>query len=258
MLVIRSTQRQAFAPAALQAFETDMVAHLSEFSPPLFKAVGEEQMRKVVRLGIAQAGRYGLTYRGPVRLYLEIMLLLGSHFDTDPQYSWSAGILNDAARPDQMDRADRLYEEILSGLETVVGPNDAYAQKALRAIAVFAREPLPLSSDDFVPGMLERMMSVYPEKAAYVGTEGLTALIREGITQARKHHFVTVRAAALIVVLMFAFGHGCVDDPLYPWIARTLHDERLRDPVARAQRLEKKSLTWLEHVLATSEPGTEA
>lgn len=25
---------------------------------------------------------------------------------------------------------------------------------------------------------------------------------------------------------MFSFGHGCTDDPLYPWISRTLRDER--------------------------------
>ena len=51
------------------------------------------------------------------------------------------------------------------------------------------------------------------------------------------------------MLLMFAFGHGCCDDPLYPWIARTLNDERITDPPARAKRLETKALTWLDHVL---------
>jgi hypothetical protein len=56
---------------------------------------------------------------------------------------------------------------------------------------------------------------------------------------------------------MFAFGHGCTHDPLYPWIARTLKDERIKDPAARAERLEKKAITWLDHVLARPPKGVQ-
>jgi hypothetical protein len=49
-----------------------------------------------------------------------------------------------------------------------------------------------------------------------------------------------------MVVLMFAFGHGCSNDLLYPWISRTLTDERIIEPAAREERLEKKATTWLE------------
>ena len=62
----------------------------------------------------------------------------------------------------------------------------------------------------------------------------------------------------MVVVLMFAFGHGCTDDPLYPWISRTLKNERIVDPAARAGRLEKKAVTWLEHVLARPQKGEQA
>ena len=93
MLVIRPEQMEVFKEAALRSFESEMVAHLAEFSPPLFKAIGEEQMRKAIQFGIDRAGSYGFDFRGPVRLYLELMLLFGSHFDTDPQYPWAAAIL---------------------------------------------------------------------------------------------------------------------------------------------------------------------
>ncbi|MCY1013798.1 hypothetical protein OV079_51395 [Nannocystis pusilla] len=55
-------------------------------SPPLFKTLGEEPMLVVVRTGMAAAERHGFNLRGPVRMYLELMLLFGSRFDTDPQY----------------------------------------------------------------------------------------------------------------------------------------------------------------------------
>jgi len=56
---------------------------------------------------------------------------------------------------------------------------------------------------------------------------------------------------------MFAFGHGCTNDLLYPWISRTLQDERIADPEARAARLEQKAITWLEHVNARNEKRAE-
>ena len=56
---------------------------------------------------------------------------------------------------------------------------------------------------------------------------------------------------------MYAFGHGCVDDPLYPWIGNTLSDEKIAEPSVRAERLERKALTWLNHVLKNSLEGVE-
>ncbi|MBK7353861.1 MAG: hypothetical protein IPJ05_10285 [Nitrosomonas sp.] len=110
MLVIRAEQMDVFKKTALLSFEDEMVEHLAKFSPPLYKVVGEEQMRKVIRLGMSQAAQYGFTYRGPVRLYLELMLLFGSYFDTDPQYPWAAEILTNQESGTQMQRAESLYE----------------------------------------------------------------------------------------------------------------------------------------------------
>ena len=59
----------------------------------------------------------------------------------------------------------------------------------------------------------------------------------------------------LLAILMFSFGHGCLDDPLYPWMSQTLSDERITDVSARAERLERKSITWLDHVLARPAAG---
>lgn len=240
---------QALGQAALRAFDDEMVQHLADFSPPLFKAVKEEQLRVAIGLGIARAGQYGFTFRGPIRLYLELMLLFGSYFDTDPQYPWAGEILRDQAPLPQMQRAQRLYDKTREYREKVAGPADAYTLRALSNISVFARQPLRLSLTNFVPAALEEMAYVYPQKAAYVGEGGLAGLIREAIGAARQYGFSTDRAVTLVVVLMFAFGHGCFDDPLYPWIGKTVEAGAIADPEAGARRLERRALTWLDHVL---------
>jgi len=250
MLVIRVEQMEAFKKAALLSFEDEMIGHLAKFSPPLYKTVGEEQMRKVIQLGMNQAGKYGFTYRGSVRLYLELMLLFGSYFDSDPQYPWASEILINRQSGSQMQRAERLYEKAMDYRQKVAGPEDAYTLEALKKIAIFAKQPFIIQSDNFIPAMRREIEYIYPQKAAYVGPACLEALITKGMGGARRQQFVTVRGMTLVVVLMLAFGHGCGADPLYPWIARTLQNEAIIDPAARAERLEKKALTWLEHVLS--------
>jgi hypothetical protein len=84
VLVINKSQMGALGQAARRRFEDRMVEHFGEFAPALARAAGEEHLRKAIHLGISRAGSYGLTHQGPVRLYLELMLLFGSDFDTDP------------------------------------------------------------------------------------------------------------------------------------------------------------------------------
>jgi hypothetical protein len=249
-VVIREAQIETLRRSTLRAFENEMVEHLARFSPPLFKAAGAEQLREVIRWGMKRAVGYGITLRGPVRLYLELMLLFGSQFDTDPQYPWAAEVLKDQEIPSQMQRADHLYRSTLEFRERVGGPHDAYTLQALRRIPAVAQQELAVSSANLVEDLMAEVARIYPEKAAYLGEKGMTALIDEGITTAAGLGFSSVRAITLSVVLMFAFGHGCFEDPLYPWIGKTAVNSAIAAPDARAKRLESKALTWLEHVLA--------
>ncbi len=258
MLIIRREQMEVFRAAALRGFEDEMVTHLAEFSPALSKVAGEQQMRKAVRLGMERAGAYGLDLRGPVRLYLELMLLFGSAFDTDPQYPWAAEILNDRDTGPQMQRAERLHAATLEYRRKVAGPDDAYTLRALKNIRAFACQTLTFGREDLAAAMRRELVFLYPEKAAFVGDEGLSALILKGRDGARVQGFNTPRGMALVILLMFSFGHGCGADPLYPWIARTLRDETLSDVEEKAKRLEKKALIWLDQVVLSAEQEIKA
>lgn len=246
---IRPEQIAELNNAMARRFEDEMVAHLAEFSPPLFKVIKENQMRVVARFGINKAGQYGFTLRGPIRLYLELMLLFGSHFDIDPQYPWANEILTNQDSAREMERAEQLYEKTADYQEKVSGLDAANTQKALADLMALARKPLTLSTSDFETEILHEMKRFFPEKVIYVGEENLIPLIRRGSTEAQKYDFPTIRGEVLLIVLMYVLGYGCTADPLYPWVARTLMDARIVNPAARAERLEKKALTYLEHVL---------
>ena len=252
MLVVRAEQMKAFEQAALRRFEDKMMEHSKDISPRLCEVIGDEQLRVVISSAITRAMAYGFTNRGPIRLFIEMMFFCGSAFDTDPQYATVGEILRMSG--DQMQRAEQIHEGYLDYLDKVSGPDAANVHKALRDLAYFAKTPIRFTANNFVSGMLQEMNAIFQKKkAAYVGAENLTALIQEGRKEAQKYGFQNIRAEALIVVLMFSFGHGCTNDPLYPWISNTLQDERIVSAEARAERLEKKAMTWLEHVNARNE-----
>ena len=254
MLNIRPEQMEILEQGTRRRFEDEMVLHAREFSPRLAAVIGDDQLRIAVRQAIERARGFGFANRGPIRLYVELAFLRGSDFDTDPQYPELGRILREEG--DQMWRAERMFDAVSGYMDKVSGPDGVNIRRALEAVAAFARSPAVFSAAGFVPEMLREMARAFPQKAAHIGEPALATLIEEGRAAARQYGFNATRAEALIVVLMFAFGHGCVADPLYPWISHTLSDERIVDAAARAERLERKALTWLDHVLAQP-PGAD-
>ena len=249
MLIIRKEQIKLLDEEMLRRFEDEMVVHLSEFSPPLFRVLGHDQLCDVVRFGFSKAGAYGFSLRGPIRLYLELMLLFGSHFDMDPQYPWAAKILNDERSVSEMQRAEWLHEMTLAYQASVSGAQGLHTNEALSQLLVTGRNPVTFSAEAFDESMKSEMHRVFPQKAAFIGEAALSALIHGGREEAKGYGF-PARGEMLMVVLKFAFGHGCGNDQLYPWIGRTLRDERMVSSTAKADRLERKAMTWLEHVIS--------
>jgi hypothetical protein len=56
-MIIRTEQMKAFEQASIRQFEEEMVAHSKDFSPPLCKVIGDEQLRLALRGAISRAER---------------------------------------------------------------------------------------------------------------------------------------------------------------------------------------------------------
>lgn len=250
MLVIRGEQTEAFRQAARRNFEDLMADHLRAFAPVQSKILGDAQVRKVIRLGIERAGAHSLSGRGPVRLYLELMFMLGSDFDTDPQLPWAREVLSDEAVPEQTERAGRLYDEALRFVAAVSGPNHEYERDALRRVCHKRLEDFPAADQH---SMLSHLRGVYPQRCASAGEVGLRLLVQRGVGAARECGLSAHGGETLFVGLMFAFGHGCLNDPQFPWVAATLEDRRGDDPARKVERLYAKLMTYLGRALSDLE-----
>ena len=255
MLKIRNEQMQEFKAVSLQKFEDEMVCHIQEFTPPHYLVLGEDGVREVVRLGIREAKRYAFTNRGPVQFYIEMMFMIGSYFDTDPQYPWAAQILNDQTIPDQMERADKLFYEMQEYLKAVAGPQNEYALRAFQSLSAARDQSVPAMGANFNEEMLRRLDAIYPEKSHYIGEPALSRLIAHAAENADANGMGMDPGPALFSALEFAMGYGFSVDPQFPWVINTINNPAIAEPLKRIERLKSKSLTYLDNVLVYFQQG---
>lgn len=249
MWTIRQEQSEAFRQYHLQKFEDEMVEHLKVFAARLCEIRGDQCIRQVIRLGIARASQYGLTNRGPVRFFIELMFTLGSEFDTDFQYPWVANILQDT-KSDQAVRADRIFFSVGEYMDYVAGPRRQFTLDALRKLKDVDFREVRTASEDLERQIVSQLEAIHPQKCAYVGDPVLRKLVKTGAEATAVYGIRSGLGIAVLVGLMFGFGTGVLRDPLYPWVSSTLGESSLKDPEAQAERLLRKSKLYAEHLVA--------
>jgi hypothetical protein len=252
MLTIRQEQVDAFRQHHLQKFEDEMVEHLKKFSPSHWRAIGEHSGRRVIRLGIEQAKKYGFTHRGPVRFYVEMMFMFGSYFDSDPQCPWATEILHDPQSTDQMVRADRLYDVMIKYWTEVAGPKNLFMLTALRKLSQARAENYVTAGASLEDCFLAALTSIYPQKRAYLGERPLRELLKKTFELADKHGLTSNEERGLMTALTFFLGHECTCDPLYGWIGRLL-SRRFANPAERGTDLRAKAVLYLKYTLKSNE-----
>jgi hypothetical protein len=197
-----------------------------------------------------RASEYGLTNRGPIRFYIELMFMFGSYFDTDPQYPWANAALRDPNGLDQMLRADGLYHRMNDYLAQVSGPNHKYLIEATKRLSQVRIQDFVTSDQDLEASILRGARAVYPQKCDYLGESVLRALIRDGFELAQNYGFASDKGKILMVLLTFTAGHGFPTDPLNRWIITRLDNKRWPDPNRRVDDLYSKAQIYLEHIVA--------
>lgn len=254
MLVMREAQMKVFGQAAVRNFENRLLEYLEEVFPKQCAILGREQVRTVIRLGIEQAEQYGLVSERDVRLYVDLMFLLGSYFDLDPQLPWAARILADEDSIDPGDRAGLLYDRARVFLNEEAGPERQYRDRALRKLHELPVGALSRTGEDkelsFGDYMLKLLYALFPERYQAVGDPHIRQLVRQGYQAARDYGLTDEKGIAIYILLMYMLGGGFDRDPQYPWAETVLGDASLKDPVKRSELLYREAWAYLEKCLS--------
>src|SRR5215472_12582438 len=77
-----------------------------------------------------------------------------------------------------------LFRQVEGYQEQVLGPDDIYTNGALEKLLKLTNEELSFEQETLRATLASVLASVYPEKAAFTGTEALKLLIESGIRTA--------------------------------------------------------------------------
>lgn len=251
MFTIRAEQIRAYDAILADGFALELVGHVREFAPRQFEIMGSEATGQLTRMGVETAARHGFTLRGPVRFHVEMMLMLGSGYDTDPQYAQLLAPFLDPASGGQLERAKKIHQRLLDYVAQVSGRQHQYERDALGRAGQARFEHIAILNGRSVDDTVTVLARIHPEKCAYIGRENMALLVQVAKDQAAMLGGGWRTASPLFAGLMFTFGHGCLEDIQFPWIGNTVEKWRGADPELATRQLFDKFLAYLGQALTT-------
>lgn len=90
MLKMRPEQVEVFLAEKTKKFEERMLAHLIKCFPRQSEALGKPKIIETVHLGIERAAGYGIVAERDVCKYVDLMIVFGCDFDSDPKLPWAS------------------------------------------------------------------------------------------------------------------------------------------------------------------------
>jgi len=246
MLHIRKEQYRELGKISLKRFEDEMVAHIKKFFPKYYKVYGEALVRKVIQYGVERAEKHGFETKRDTPLFIDLMLLLGSHFDEDIQYPWVAKVLDDKFITKPIARADELYDTAIRFLDETAGKKNEYFVGALLRIREISLEDVSNKpSPDVTSRLAGLLRDIWPQKVNKLGRYITDQLIELAIQFAQKYNITSEQGLTVISVLMFMLGSGFDSDPQFPWVARVLNDETSTSPIEKTNQLYKEATAFM-------------
>lgn len=247
MLRIRKEQMDTFRNAVFRRFEDDMVEHVKEFFPNHNRIAGEPIVRNVIQYGIERSQIYDFTTERNMCLYITVMFMLGSNFDTDFFFPWAPEILKDKSEADPSVNADKLADAALDFMKRIAGENNTDIN---RAFLTLRKEHTQIISEtptgNFAIHVKDLLQRLYHRKYTVLGDRTIDRLVNVGRKSAADYGITSGNGHILLIVLMFFLGSACDREPFLPWMKDILTDPAMEDQDKKVKRLYEESVNYME------------
>ena len=245
MLSLRTPQAIALADAAWASTERDMARRIMAVFPVDAALLGPVDLQRTVRYGVTRARARGFETLGEVCRYVDLALVLGSNFDSDPLLPWASRILDGPNTPTAT--IDELDAVAIDYLGDVAGEHGEHYTRAL-----LRSRRLRLEHLEGIYDLHEFLSVLYPAKYQEARIDRSFGAFVQRVEQlVDELGFGDVPGARpCIAAMMFMLGTGFAEDPRWPFVARAMESTgtptyRLRGLLSRAQRHLERAFTLL-------------
>jgi hypothetical protein len=116
LLRVRNELDELLADPSFPSLPSHALAMLEKLFPQKYRTVGETLLRGVVNDGVQRSSEYGITTRRGQLLFIGLMFMFGSGFDTDPQLPDLGAALRDP-EPAAQAKVEKLHQIALLYVE---------------------------------------------------------------------------------------------------------------------------------------------
>lgn len=234
-----------FAVNRMAKFKETMTVHLGDLAAKHVAAMGHENMNDFLDQAIWYVRRYDIHQEETTRLWLELSMLWGIKFISDPTYEFAQAIVKSPLP--ELPRMRRLHAASIAHVNRTCGPDGKSFRAALERLehlqAQNALAEVQLDNED----LANLLAQLWPERAEAIGPESLEKLAEETTSLAQEFGSQAGRVRILFAVLGLILGAGFATDPQYRWLMReSVVDET---PEVRFDALLNRSRAYLRTVL---------
>ena len=199
-----NSQIEVLKKLSFENYVNELMEHYEIMFPLLMSSLKKDEVRSFIEQGIVLAKKSGYTQRGPVRLYLDMMIIFGSKFEQDPLFQRLN--VKEENNVSQIERSVTLYTLLNKYLEAVYGVNGIYFKESLRMFNDLNIKDLPVGINVSSKDLHELLRRIYPQRYDFVTANAIDNLIALSDEYCKHCELKIDNNKSYFVLIVFLFG----------------------------------------------------
>ncbi|WP_448885243.1 DUF4123 domain-containing protein [Citrobacter telavivensis] len=185
--------------------------------PRRSRSLGRQNVDAFIDLMIEKTTKYRLTRRDQIKQYIELALIMGSHFDDDPLLkNWIQEPMKEAHK--SASSLIQLKDALADPMRKSMGDKmSVYRQRLTSLWQRNISELMVVTDKDHV---IHFVQSLYPERCSELPVEVLPQLYEKSQQFYYDQGFYSYGSHSVLLGIQLFLGYGVFWDPLYPWAAK--------------------------------------
>lgn len=176
----------------------------------LFSTGNDSRFYSYIKRGVIEAKEYGYSQRGPVRLYLDVMLIAGAHFEKDPLYQWTD--ISREQNTSQIENSSYLYYKLHNYIDTVYGEGDIYFSESEARFKELSAKRLPAEDNQSIDELHKLLKYVHPQRYGFTGSGAVDKLLVYSNQYCDRYELKNGTYKSYVALIMFLFGFSFEND----------------------------------------------
>lgn len=215
MITLTAQQLSLLDEEKLYELRQELKLYLKTNYPKKSRMLGSKSTERFLDSIMKKINQYQIPRKDQAKQFLDLALILGTHFDTDPMlYHWVNPRLITVAT--DIISLIELNEDLSTPLRMSMGPNlSIYLERLEQLLQKPIHSLFEITNENQV---VEFVINLYPERYQQLPFNTLENFYQLQIPYYNSQLFFNYSSHAVLLAMQFFLGHAVFEDPLYPWI----------------------------------------